>query len=201
MPKQFEIINHDIVYSGFFNLERYRLKHTLFAGGWSESIDRELFRRNNCVGVVLYDPKRDEVVLLEQFRVGAMAHAKQPASSWLVEIVAGAIEPGETPEAVAFREAEEEAGCKIRALKPIYQFYTTPGGSSELLSLYCGWVDSSAVGGIHGLDDEGEDIRVFTVKFQEAFELIEQGVVNSGIPIIALQWLALNRKNLQAEWV
>lgn len=201
MQKKFEIIKHEIVYSGFFNLERFRLKHTLFAGGWSETVDRELFRRNNCVGVVLYDPQRDEVVLLEQFRVGAMAEAETAEAGWLIEIVAGAMEPGETAEAVAYREAEEEAGCPIKDLKLIHRFYTTPGGSSELLSLYCGRVDSASVGGIHGLGEENEDIRVFTVKFSEAWQMLEQGLINSGIPIIALQWLALNRENLRLEWV
>lgn len=200
MQKQFEIINHEIVYHGFFNLEKFQLRHSLFAGGWSEAVDRELFRRNNCVGVLLYDPQRDEVVLLEQFRVGAMAEAETPEASWLIEIVAGAMELGETPEAVAYREAEEEAGCPISELKLISRFYTTPGGSSELLSLYCGRVDTTSVGGIHGLGEEHEDIRVFTVSFAEAYRMVEQGVINSGIPIIALQWLALNREQLRLEW-
>ena len=200
MQKQFEILEHDVVYRGFFNLERFRLKHSLFAGGWSEIVMRELFRRNNCVGVILYDPQRDEVVLLEQFRIGAMAEASTPAASWLIEIVAGAMEPGETPEEVAYREAEEEAGCSITELKMISKFYTTPGGSSELLTLYCGRVDASAVGGIHGLGEEHEDIRVFTVKFAEAYQMLEQGLINSGIPIIAIQWLALNRERLREEW-
>lgn len=201
MTKQFEIIAQDTLYQGFFTLEAYQLKHTLFAGGWSEPIRRELFRRNNCVGVLLYDPLRDAVVLIEQFRVGAITHAIPPEQCWLLEIVAGGIEAGETPEEVAYREAEEEAGCQIQALKLIHRFYTTPGGCSELLSLYCAKVDSRQVGGIHGLDEEQEDIRVSVVSFAKAYELVQQGAVNSGIPIIAIQWLALNREQLLQEWL
>lgn len=198
--KQSEILHHETVYQGFFNLESYSFRHTLFAGGWSEPMNRELFRRNNCVGVLLYDPVRDEVVLIEQFRVGALAQGLPDEQNWLIEIVAGGIEIGETPEQVAYREAQEEAGCEIQVLRPISQFYTTPGGCSELLSLFCGKVDTTHVGGIHGLDEEQEDIRVFTVSFAEAYRMLEQGFINSGIPIVALQWLALNRETLRAEW-
>lgn len=200
MQKQVEVLEHSVLYQGFFNLEQYQLRHSLFAGGWSDTVKRELFRRNNCVGVVLYDPKLDKVVLLEQFRVGALAEASRAEASWLIEIVAGAIEAGESTEEVAYREAEEEAGCQISQLKLISRFYTTPGGSSELLSLYCGCVDASKVGGIHGLGEEQEDIRVFTVSFDEAYQMVQDGRINSGIPIIAIQWLALNRQTLRSEW-
>lgn len=200
MKKQVDILQQETLYHGFFNLERYRLKHTLYAGGWSEPIERELFRRTNCVGVILYDPTRDNVVLIEQFRVGTIPHDLESEHCWLLEIVAGAIEIGETAEEVAYREAQEEAGCQIQELKLINRFYTTPGGCSELLTLYCGKVNSEGVGGIHGLADEQEDIRVLVVSFTEAFQMLQQGLINSGIPIIALQWLALNRTTLREEW-
>lgn len=194
MDKRFEILGKQEVYHGFFRLEKYRLKHGLFAGGWSPEIERELFRRGSCVAVVLYDPDKDAVVLIEQFRVGALLRQEVP---WLLEIVAGAVEEGETPEEVAYREAIEEAGCEIRELLPINAFYTTPGGSSEWLTLFCGIVDSTGVGGIHGLDHEQEDILVSVVSFDEAYAMMEQGKINSGIPIIAIQWLALNRDKLR----
>lgn len=198
MKKQFEIIEQQTLYNGFFKLERYQLKHTLFGGGWSLLLQRELFRRTNCVAVLLYDPERDKVVLLEQFRVGAMLHTEQ---AWLLEIVAGAIEEGETPEQVAYREAEEEAGCKIEELLLISEYYSSPGGASERLSLFCGKVDSSNVGGICGLADENEDILVSVINFDEAFSLVEQGRIDSATPIIAIQWLALNRDKLRAKWL
>lgn len=195
--KQFEVLQQETVYEGFFRLEQYTIKHTLFKGGWSQPITRELFRRGNCVAVLLYDPDRDEVVLIEQFRVGAV---HQPQRAWLIEIVAGAIETGETPEEVAVREAEEEAGCKILDLLEIQQFYTTPGGCSERITLFCGRVDSSSVGGVHGLVEEDEDIHVTAVKFAEVFQMLEDGKIESGIPIIAIQWLYIHRDELRKRW-
>lgn len=197
MDKKFEILNKEIVYKGFFRVEKYRLKHTLFAGGWSTEITRELFRRGNCVAVLLYDPDADKVVLIEQFRAGAILN---PDKAWLVEIVAGAIEEGESAEEVAYRESLEEAGCKIQHLMVINKFYTTPGGSSEWITLFCGKVDCAQVGGIHGLDHEDEDILVRAVDFDEAYLMLENGEIDSAIPIIAIQWLALNRQKLKQEW-
>jgi ADP-ribose pyrophosphatase len=198
MTKQFEILDKEIVYSGFFRMEKYRLKHTLYAGGWSAEISRELFVRGSCVAVLLYDPHTDKVVLIEQFRAGAIL---QPDRAWLVEIVAGAIEEGETAEEVAYRESLEEAGCEIQELMVINEFYTTPGGAAERITLFCGKVDSSGVGGIHGLDHEDEDIWVRAVDFDEAYVMLENNEIESAIPIIAIQWLALNKQKLKQKWL
>ncbi|MCK5122195.1 MAG: NUDIX domain-containing protein [Methylococcales bacterium] len=197
MTKEFKIIKQEVAYKGFFRLEKYHLKHTLFQGGWGEEICRELFMRGNCVAVLLYDPDRDEVVLIEQFRAGAVLN---PDRAWLVEIVAGAIEEGESAEEVAYRESVEEAGCEIEDLMLINEFYTTPGGSSERISLFCGKVDTSNVGGVHGLDDEHEDILVTVEKFDKVYQMVESGEIESGIPIIAIQWLYINRDKLRAKW-
>jgi ADP-ribose pyrophosphatase len=195
--KAFEVLETETVYQGFFRLEQYTLKHTLFKGGWSQPITRELFRRGNCVAVLLYDPDRDEVILIEQFRVGAVLH---PERAWLIEIVAGAIEEGETATEVAYREALEEAGCEILELMEIQQFYTTPGGCSERITLFCGRVNSHSVGGVHGLTEEDEDIKVSAIQFADAFQMLEDGKIESGIPIIAIQWLYIHRDQLRARW-
>jgi len=197
VDKQFEILTKEIVYQGFFRVEKYRLKHTLFGGGWSAEITRELFMRGSCVAVLLYDPDADKVVLIEQFRAAA---TQNPDRAWLMEIVAGAIEEGETAEEVAYRESREEAGCEIQQLMVINEFYTTPGAFSERITLFCGKVDSSQVGGIHGLDHEDEDILVRAVDFNEVYLMLENGVIESAIPIIAIQWLALNRDKLKLKW-
>ncbi len=198
MTKQFQITHKEVAYTGFFRLEKYWLKHTLYGGGWSEEICRELFIRGSCVAVLLYDPHADKVVLIEQFRIGALL---QPDRAWLMEIVAGAIEEGETAEQVAYRESLEEAGCEILELLEISQFFTTPGGAAEKITLFCGKVDSSQVGGIHGLAEEGEDILVRTVDFDDAYNMLTNGEIESAIPIIAIQWLALNRERLKQQWL
>jgi ADP-ribose pyrophosphatase len=199
MNKQFIIHKKEIAYSGFFRLEKYWLTHTLYSGGWSEEICRELFVRGSCVAVLLYDPYTDKVVLIEQFRAGAILN---PNKAWLIEIVAGAIEEGETAVEVAHREALEEAGCVIKELMQISEFYTTPGGMAERITLFCGKVDSTQiVDGVHGLDEEQEDILVRTVDFAEAYQMVESNEIDSAIPILAIQWLALNKDKLQAKWV
>ncbi|MDD1649789.1 MAG: NUDIX domain-containing protein, partial [Methylococcaceae bacterium] len=110
MSQAYEVIEESAVYRGFFKLSRFRLRHTLFAGGWSEPLSRELFHRGRCVAVVPYDPVTERVILIEPFRIGAVGDRAVP---WLMEIVAGAVEPGESPEDVAYREAVEEAGCTL----------------------------------------------------------------------------------------
>jgi ADP-ribose pyrophosphatase len=195
--KKVSVIEQEYLYRGFLSLKRIRLQHTLFEGGWSDEIDRELIDRGDCVAVLLYDPDVDAVVLIEQFRVGALGHSKTP---WLLEIVAGVVESGESLEAVAYRETVEEAGCMIEELRYVCEYYSSPGALSERMTLFCGRVDSSTVGGVHGVLAEHEDINVRVVPFEEAFELMTQGKLNSATPIIGLQWLALNREQLQCEW-
>jgi ADP-ribose pyrophosphatase len=172
MKKQFEILEEKTAYDGFFKLKQFQLRHTLYQGGWSKTISRELFHRGNCVAVILYDANRDEIIIIEQFRIGAV---QMPEKAWLLEIVAGAIEPGETAEEVALRESVEEAGCEVQELIKINDFYTSPGGTSELLSLFCGKVDSKNVGGVHGLDHEDEDILVKALKFDDVYQLLLDG--------------------------
>jgi ADP-ribose pyrophosphatase len=192
-----EIMAVERVYQGFFSMLKYRLRHRLFQGGWSEAMSRELFERGDAVVVLPYDPVRDQIVVLEQFRVGALNATYGP---WLIEFVAGMIEQGETIDAVAHREAMEEAGLTLQALEPIGECLVSPGGTSERLFLYCGHVSAEGVGGIHGLDSEHEDIRVSAVDFAEARAWLEQGRINSAGPIIAMQWLVMNRERLRQQW-
>lgn len=192
-----EILQREVRYEGFFRMEKYRLRHRLYNGEMSPVLARELFERGHAAAVLLYDPMRDALVVLEQFRIGALEAKGGP---WLLEIVAGMIEPGEAPEAVAIREAEEEAGCRILQLEHICDYLVSPGGTSERISLYCGRVDSEGVEGIYGLDEEHEDIRVRTASFAEVWSCYERGELNSASPIIALQWLAMHRQRLQQEW-
>jgi len=196
MKKEFKVIQKEPMYQGFFSLNRYQLQHSLFAGGWSEVLTRELFQRGNCVAVLLYDPDADKLVIIEQFRMGPMGQSDVRERAWLLEIVAGAIEEGETAEEVAYRESQEEAGCAVQEMHLINEFYTSPGGASERISLFYGRIKADEIGGIHGLDEEHEDILVSTVSFSEAYQMIEDGRIESAIPIIAIQWLALNKHKL-----
>jgi ADP-ribose pyrophosphatase len=196
-PKNIQILEKIPVYEGYFRIDRYRLRHELFAGGMSAPISREVFERGHAVGVLPYDPVRDVVVLIEQFRVGAYAAGFEP---WLIEIVAGIIEDGETPEDVAKREALEEAGLTISELLPMRTYMVSPGGASESVHVFLGRVDSSTAGGIHGLNSEDEDIRVKAVPWAEARRLLDDGKICNALGLIALQWLALHRDDVHRLW-
>lgn len=184
-------------YQGFYRLEQLRLQHRMFDGSMSPQISRELFVRPDAVCVLPYDVQADRVVLLEQFRVGALDKSPNP---WLLEVVAGLIDEGEQPEQTARREAVEEAGLQFSQLLPILQYYPSPGGSNEYVHLYLGLCDSSGVDGrVSGVAAEGEDIRAHVMSFEQAWQLLEQGMINNAAGVICLQWLALNRKSLRQQ--
>jgi ADP-ribose pyrophosphatase len=191
-----ELLGCDILYDGFFRMKRYRFRHRLYDGGWSAPVSREVFEREACVSVIPYDPIRQRVVLIEQFRPGPMAAGDE--NPWVTEIIAGIVEPDENLEDVAKREAIEEAGCQIDQLIPISTHYVSPGGSTELMHIFCGLTDSEGVGGTYGLSEEGEDIRAFSEPLSDALARISAGTIRNSFTIIALQWLALNREHLAA---
>lgn len=192
-----ELIQRETCFQGFYRLDRLHLRHRQFAGGMGPQLSRELFVRHDAVCVLPYDPQRDAVVLVEQFRVGALDKSSNP---WLLELVAGLIDPGEQPEDVAHREAEEEAGLQLTALWPITQYYPSPGGSDERVHLFIGRCDSAGAGGVHGLAEEGEDIRVHVWPLEDALQAVKDGRIDNAASIIALQWLALNRAEVRGLW-
>ena len=192
-----ELMNREVVHDGFFRLDRYRLRHRQFAGGMGRLLTREILERGRVAAVLPVDPERDRVVLIEQFRPGAWAADWDP---WLLECVAGVLEPGETPEDLARREALEEAGCTITDLVPIATFLTSPGSTTETVRLFCGRVDSEGVGRLHGLAGEGEDIRVSVMAVEDAVALLDTGRIVNAKTIIALQWIARHYPSLKAQW-
>jgi ADP-ribose pyrophosphatase len=195
--KDIEILDKTTCYDGFFKLVRYRLKHTLFAGGWSRELLREVLERGHAAAVLPYDPIREQVVMIEQFRPGAIGHAD---GAWLWEIVAGILEPGESPDEVVYREVVEEAGCPVSDIIHICDFFVSPGSTSETTALFCGRVDASKASGIHGVASEHEDIQVHVVSFDTALEMLQAGKIRFAPAIIALQWLALHRDEVKARW-
>ena len=193
-----EIIARETAYQGYFRIDRYRLRHRHFDGRMGREHMREVFDRGHAAALLPYDPVLDQVVLIDQFRIGAYAAGRQP---WVTEIVAGIIEDGETAEQVARRELMEEAGlAPIGALEPVAKFLVSPGCSTETVTVFCGRVDATGAGGIHGLAHEHEDIRVLAMSFAAAMARLEAGRIGNSPGIIALQWLALNREALREKW-
>ncbi len=193
-----ELIEKQVAFRGYFQIDRLRLRFPLYEGGMSREVDREVLERGQVAAVLLVDPDRDCVVLIEQFRPGPYAAGEQP---WLIEAVAGIIEGRESAEEMARREAREEANCEITDLFPIMRFFTSPGASTESVALFCGRVDSTHAGGVHGLEEEGEDIRVLVVPVMEALSLLQEGKIVNAKTIIALQWLASNYDKVKKRWL
>jgi ADP-ribose pyrophosphatase len=195
--KDIEIIDATLAYQGYGRIDNYRLRHRLHDGRLSRPILREVYHRGHVAAVLPYDPARDAVVLLEQFRIGAHLAGMKP---WQTEAVAGMIDGDETPENVARREAREEAGVAVRELVPIARYLVSPGAITETVALYCGRVDSRGAGGVHGLPEEGEDIKVEAVPVDRLAAMLEEGVIANALTIIAVQWLLLHRGELRRRW-
>jgi ADP-ribose pyrophosphatase len=195
--KDVEIEEDRAAWHGFFQVRKLRLRHRLFAGGWGKWLSREVFMRGPAVGLLPYDPVNDCILLVEQFRIGALRRAERP---WLLELVAGIIDTDESPAEVARREAKEEANVEIGEMDAIAEYYSSPGGSDEYFYLFCGAVDLSSAGGYFGLATEGEDIHAQVISFADAMTMLEAGKINNAHSLIALQWLREHRDELRRRW-
>ena len=190
-PKNVTVLDRTRRYDGFFKIDTLRLSHDLFSGQHSSPLTRELMVRGDAVAVLPYDPLTDRVVLIEQFRVGALDHSENP---WLIELIAGMMDKqGEDPQTVTRREALEEANLTLGTVIPICSYYPSPGSTNERIHLFIAGCDSRSAGGLHGLASEHEDIQSHVWDFNDALAAMSTGRINNAASIIALQWLALNK--------
>lgn len=194
---QCQFIEQIRVYEGFLNVDKVKLRHTLYAGGWSAEFRREVLVREPAAAVILYDPDQDKLVLVEQFRIGAAAAGKP---CWMIEVVAGLIDEGMTPAESAAKEAMEEAGCETQDLFHIIDYFPSPGGCSEIVSLFCARVDSTDVDGLYGLAHENEDVRAMAVPVATVMAWVDTGRITNGLTLMALLWFARHRDALRQRW-
>ena len=200
-----ELLKHENGYAGYFRIDRYRLRHRLYGGGWSRPMTREVFERGHAVAVILYDPEKDHIIVIEQFRIGVYAALReqgfpQHLSPWLLEVVAGIIEDGEAPEDVARRESVEEAGCNVLDMIPVCHVMLSPGASTESVRIYCARVHGPTTSEIMGVEEEHEDIRVISVPSEEVFRWLDSGRFINGTSVLALHWFRANRERVRALW-
>lgn len=196
-PTNIDVLEKKTVFHGYFRVNAYTLRHGRFGGGWTKAMTREVFERGHAAALLPYDPISGDFVICEQFRVGALAAGVEP---WQLETVAGIIEDGESPESVARRETVEEAGLTVHDLWPIQHYLVSPGGTSETVSLYLGRVDAKNAGGIFGLPDENENIRVRKMPEAELRSLLDTSRLTNATIVIAAQWFFLNRDKVRAAW-
>jgi ADP-ribose pyrophosphatase len=194
----FEIIEDREAYRGYAKVHQYKLTHQRYDGDTSEVVTREVFSSGDAVVVLLYDAKRDDVLLTEQFRPGPLPRGDNP---WVIEAVAGRIDTDETPEEVARRESLEEAGVEVGELIKVAEMYNSPGIFSEYIYLYVAQADLKGAGGLHGVDHEHEDIKAMVCSVDEATEALRDGRIRSAPSFVLVQWLAANRADLHSKWV
>lgn len=198
-PENVKILEKKTLYKKFFEVDEYTFEYPLYNGKMSSPVSYEVMERGNAVGVLLYDPDREKLVFVEQFRVGVF-FAGDP-EPWLLECPAGIMDhKGEMPEAVAVREAKEETGETVADLEPIVSYYSSPGGLSEKIHLFCGRVDSERAAAYAGLECENEDIRVVVLPVAEAEQMLTAGKFVNALTIIAMQWFMLNKDKLCQKW-
>ena len=197
--KDIKIKNKTLLHDGFCKIDLYELEQKCFDGSWSSTYTRECLIKPRAVGALAYDPVLDKIVLIEQFRIGALEKNVTP---WLIEIVAGIVDQKhpESDEDLIRREMQEEAGLEVEALISVYDYFTTPGCSTEKVKLFCAKVDSSKAPQFCGLKHEHEDIKVHVISTQDAFAAVRSGEINNGFAIIALQWLELNLESVKRQW-
>lgn len=193
-----EIIEATTPFERFLRIDTIRFRHRLFSGEWGASHTYDVLRRGAAVALVLYDPDRDAVVLIEQFRLPALLAGSSP---WQIEVVAGLVDGDETPENVAVRETREETGLALTGeLIPIQRYLPSCGASDESVHLLCAQIDASAAGGVHGALEEGEDIRTIVKTIAEIEAMLEAGMIENGHSLIALYWLLRHRDELRRRW-
>lgn len=173
------------VYDGFFKLDEATVAYERPDGTWSEPAKRLCLERGDAVAVLVHDTERDTLIFVRQYRYPTAKHGEP----WLLEIVAGMVDPGETPEEAARREAEEEIGVRVESLEKIAETYSSPGGMSEKISIY--FVEARYEGGGGGL--EGEDIEVVEMPATEALAQMDRGDLRDGKTLVALLWFARRR--------
>ncbi|MGB9154609.1 MAG: NUDIX domain-containing protein [Alphaproteobacteria bacterium] len=200
MPdKKFSILLREVLFQGYFRVDRLHIQHERFDGSQSPVFMREIFHRNPGVaGVLLFDPQHDKVVLVEQFRTAPADAGKKP---WMTEIVLGMIDANESPEQAARREALEEAGCEVLDLHPIASYFSSPGGTSEYIHLFAGRINAPAEGGVFGLESENEDIRVHVLDAARAISLLYNNKIQDAQTLVAMQWFAMHHTDLRSRWL
>ena len=189
MSPKFKILDKKNIHDGFFKMNEVTLKYKKYDGSWSNEIKRELFGGAQVSAVLPYDPENKKIILIQQFRPGTI---NRNCENYLDEIVAGIIDPGETPEDAAKREVFEETGCEIKHLRSIQGYFPAPGSSESFYNLFLGEVIAPKEEIIRGLDNENEDILVRSYSFDEVKIKMENNEILNGLALIALQWFFLN---------
>ena len=192
---QVKIQSREYVFRGSVQVEKVKLSHRLFhQTGFTPTLQREVIHRPEAAGVIIYDDLQQKFALIEQFRIGAMDDVDSP---WQLEIIAGVLDGDESPESCIRRESLEESGCQINALQHLFSFYPSAGACSELFHLYSAAAELPQQGGIFGMPDEGENIQLHLIDYNQIPTLLTNGRLRNAPVIMAVQWLQQHIQSTQ----
>lgn len=182
-----EIQSREYAFKGFVQVEKVSLRHRLFnQTEYTSAIQRELIRRKEAAGVLIYNDQQQKFALIEQFRVGAIDDEISP---WQLEIIAGVLDGDESPESCIRRESIEESGCELNQIKHLFSFYPSAGACDEIFHLYVAQAALPAEGGVFGMPDEGENIQLHIIDYSDLSLLLKSNRLKNAPVIMALQWI------------
>jgi len=197
--KKYDLIHREALFQGYYRVDRFHIRQRLDDGSWSEVFSREVFDANkHAATVLLFDPQHDKVVMIEEFRAGPMSKGHEP---FMIQVVAGAVDPGETSETAARREAMEEAGCEVTDLQKLHTYYPCPGCVGEHVDVFVGRTIAPVEPRTGGLAHEGEHIRVLVMDAMQAISLLYAGKLRDAATLITMQWFALHHTELRSRWL
>jgi len=181
-----EIQSREYAFKGFVQVEKVSLRHRLFnQTEYTTTIQRELIRRKEAAGVLIYNDQQQKFALIEQFRVGAI----DVVSPWQLEIIAGVLDGDESPESCIRRESVEESGCELNQIRHLFSFYPSAGACDEIFHLYVAQAALPAEGGVFGMPDESENIKLHIIDYSDLCILLQSNRLKNAPVIMALQWL------------
>ena len=193
--KNVEIQSREYAYKGLIQVEKVSLRHRLFnQNEYTAVIHRELIHRHEAAGVLIYNDQQQKFALIEQFRIGAVS---DPVSPWQLEIIAGVLDGDESPESCIRRESIEESGCELNQIELLFSFYPSAGACDEIFHLYVAQAELPEEGGIFGMPDEGENIKLHIIEYSALKLLLQSTRLRNAPVIMALQWLQQHCSKLE----
>ncbi len=196
LERDIDVHAHKHLYINFFAMDEIDLRYRRFDGTMSEVINRGAFMVGRASSVLPYDPVRDEVLIIQQFRAATYVAGYQ--RPWMWEAVAGMVDVGESPDQTALREAREEAGIEITHLEKVADVFPSSGASAEFFHCFVGLGRLELVSQGGGLDCEGEDIRHRVLSFDALMEGIDANLYRDMPLVTSALWLARHRDRLRA---
>ena len=196
-----KIISRERVFNGYRKLDKFSFTHTSMnpkAEKWLPEMTREIMCSSNVAAVLLYEPKKNVLLMNRQFRLAGMLAGYE--SPFMLECVAGMVDGGETPEEAAYRETFEETGSKVKDMEFVGKVLPSAGASTENIYLYCACIDSIPLEKYHGLPEEGEEIETEVMTIEQVEKLIDEDKVHNAMALILLNWFLRHHLRLKEKW-